>query len=61
MLAAVTGARPKSPQIEIQWVWIRPLVERPQTKKLPNRIQKTGLPETLISVLIGEIRVVSSL
>ena len=32
--AAPTGATPKSPHSEIQCVWIRPLVLRPQTKKV---------------------------
>ena len=31
MTAAPTGATPKSPHRVIQWVWIRPLVESPQT------------------------------
>ena len=51
--AAVTAAMPKSPQIEIQCVWMRPFVERPQTKNVPNSTQNTALPETLFSVTSG--------
>lgn len=32
---------PKSAHIGMKWVWTRPLVLAPQTKKVPNRIQNT--------------------
>ena len=40
MPAAPTGATPKSPHSAIKWVSIRPLVLRPQTKKVANSSQK---------------------
>ncbi|MCY1330003.1 hypothetical protein D9M69_156240 [compost metagenome] len=38
--AAGTGPMPKSPQSAMKCVWIRPLVLRPQIKKVPARTQK---------------------
>ncbi len=35
--------RPMSPQKLIRWVPTRPLVVRPQTKKVPNSSQKAGV------------------
>ncbi|MNL43439.1 hypothetical protein D3C87_1659510 [compost metagenome] len=59
--AAVTAAIPKSPQMEIQCVWIRPLVESPQTKNVPKSTQKTGFPDTLFNVSIGDASVARNL
>ncbi len=59
MPAAPTGAMPKSPQSVIQWVWIRPLVLRPQMKKVANRTQKVQLPEASRKAASGERNSVS--
>ena len=40
-LAALTSGMPASTQAGIRWVPIRPFVLSPQTKKLPNRSQKS--------------------
>jgi hypothetical protein len=52
--AALTGAMPKSPQMENQCVWIRPLVDKPQTKKVKNRTQKVAVFEASRSAASGE-------
>ena len=51
--AAGSAARPKSPHSEMKCVWIRPLVLRPQTKKVPNNTQNVRLPETPRSTWSG--------
>ena len=55
MPAAPTGAMPKSPQIEIQCIWIRPLVLKPQTKKVTNRTQNVAVREASRSATSGEV------
>src|SRR5471030_1199956 len=55
--AAGTADKPASPHSEIKWVWIRPLVLKPQMKKVPNMIQNTRLPETLRSTWNGVAKV----
>src|ERR1700716_2333700 len=44
---------PKSPHKVTKWVWMSPLVLAPQTKNVPNRIQKLGTRATSLSTTIG--------
>ncbi|SPU68447.1 Uncharacterised protein [Brucella neotomae] len=59
--AAPTGAMPKSPHSEIQCVWMRPFVEKPQTKKVRNRTQKVGVEDASRSVTSGEASIAPKL
>ena len=43
--AACTSAMPKSLHSGMKCVWMSPFVDRPQTMKVANRIQKTREPE----------------
>ena len=51
--AAGTAPRPASPHSEMKWLWIRPLVDRPQMKKLPNSTQNTRSRRTPASTRNG--------
>ena len=35
----------------MRWVWIRPKVLAPQMKKVPNRIQNTGVRDASLSAV----------
>ena len=47
---------PKSPQSVTKCVWIRPLVDSPQMKKVAKRIQKVELVDASFRMTIGEAR-----
>ena len=51
--AAGTAPMPLSPHSEMKCVCTRPLVLRPQMKKVPARIQKVRLVETSFSTRNG--------
>jgi hypothetical protein len=49
--AAATAPTSKSAHNAMKWVWMSPLVLRPQTKNVAARIQNAPLPEISLSTV----------